>query len=250
MTRTTFLTLLLLAGLTSVLLTVPSPAAGDDAKPITLFNGKDLTGWKFKGDMKRSKWVVGRSTIDEKDPKKLAVTPLAPEADGGPGARELINAATGVDLYTEEKFGDGTIELELMVPKDSNSGIYVMGEYEVQILDSFGKEKVGAGDLGGLYGASAPKVNAAKKPGEWQKFIIEYQAPRFEGDKKVSNMKFVKITLNGQVIHENVEMKGPTPSGVTGKEAATGPLMFQGDHGAVAYRNIRIRRATIDGDTK
>jgi hypothetical protein len=128
-----------------------------------------------------------------------------------------------------------------MVPQGSNSGIYVMGEYEVQILDSFGKEQVGAGDIGGLYGAAAPRLNAAKAPGEWQKFVIEFQAPKFDGDKKIANAKFKKVTLNGQVIHEDVEMQGPTPSGVTGKEAATGPLMFQGDHGPVAFRNIEIR---------
>jgi hypothetical protein len=80
----------------------------------------------------------------------------------------------------------------------------------------------------------------AKKPGEWQKFVIEWQAPKFKDGKKVANAKFVKVELNGTVIHENVEMKGPTPSGVTGKEAPTGPLMFQGDHGPVAFRNIKI----------
>jgi len=115
-----------------------------------------------------------------------------------------------------------------------------MGEYEVQVLDSFGRKKVGAGDLGGLYGASAPKVNASKAPGEWQRFVIDFQAPRFEGNKKTSNAKFARVTLNGETIHENVEMKGPTPSGVTGKEAPTGPIMFQGDHGPVAFRNIKI----------
>jgi hypothetical protein len=99
---------------------------------------------------------------------------------------------------------------------------------------------VGPGDLGGLYQAAAPKTNASKKPGEWQKFVIEFQAPKFEGDKKVANAKFVKVTLNDVVIHENIEMKTQTPGGLTGKEAATGPLMFQGNHGSVAFRNIKI----------
>src|SRR5262249_14416045 len=101
-------------------------------------------------------------------------------------------------------------------------------------------KKVGPGDLGGLYGQAAPTVNAAKKSGEWQRFIIEFQAPRFENGKRTKAAKFVKVTLNDQVIHENVEMKGPTPGGLTGKEAATGPIMFQGDHGPVAFRSIRI----------
>lgn len=215
-------------------------AHAEDRKAIELFDGTSLAGWKTKGDAKRSKWVVGRAELDEKSPTKLAVTPVDPAAGGGPAARALINASTGVDLYSEKTFGDCTIELEFMVPKGSNSGIYVMGEYEVQILDSYGKKKIGPGDLGGLYGAAAPKENAAKKPGEWQKFVIEFKAPRFKDGKKESNAKFVKVTLNDTVIHENVEMKGPTPSGLTGKERAEGPLLFQGDHGPVAFRNIRV----------
>jgi hypothetical protein len=147
----------------------------------------------------------------------------------------------GRDIYSKEKFGDCTIHVEVMVPKGSNSGIYLMGEYEIQILDSFGKKNVGPGDMGGVYGTAAPKVNAAKAPGEWQQYVIEFQTPRFDADgKKTANAKLVKVTLNGQVIHENLEIKGVTGGALTGKESTAGPLMFQGDHGAVAYRNIKI----------
>ena len=115
-----------------------------------------------------------------------------------------------------------------------------MGEYEMQVFDSFGKAEVGPADLGGLYGAQAPALNASKAPGEWQKFVIDFRAPKFDKEgKKIANAKFVKVTLNGKVINENVEMKGPTPGGLSGKEAIEGPLMFQGDHGPVAYRNIQ-----------
>jgi len=222
--------------LCSLALLAAAPSAFADDKASIPFNGKDTTGWKFKGPADRSKWATGTASLDAKDPKKLAV---APKSEGA----ELINAGTGVDAYTEEKYGDATIELEFMVPKGSNSGIYVMGEYEVQILDSFGKEKVGPGDVGGLYGSSAPKVNAAKAPGEWQKFVIVFEAPKFDGGKKVANAKFVKVELNGKVIHENVEVKGPTPSCLTGKESPTGPILFQGDHGPVAFRNIKVTPA-------
>jgi hypothetical protein len=219
--------------------------AGDkkdvSAKVATPFNGVDLAGWKLKGDAKRSQWVVGIAELDPKNSKALLVAPAKPSTTSAKPAGELINAkGGGVDIYTEDKWGDCTIELELMVPQGSNSGIYVMGEYEVQVLDSYGRKTVGAGDLGGLYGASAPRVNASKKPGEWQKMVIDFKAPRFEGDKRTSQAVFERVVLNGQVIHEKVTMKGPTPSGVKGKEAPTGPLMFQGDHGAVAFRNIRI----------
>jgi hypothetical protein len=198
------------------------------------FDSKSLSGWKLKGSEAKSQWRVGTATVDPKSPSKITFSR---------GGSELVNVAVGgVDIYTEQKYGDCTIEVEFMVPKGSNSGIYVMGEYEVQILDSYGKpaDKLTQGDLGALYSAAAPKVNAARAPGEWQKFVIEFQAPKFEGGKKVANAKFVKVTLNDVVLHENVEMKGPTPSGVTGKEAAEGPLMFQGDHGPVAYRNIKV----------
>lgn len=196
------------------------------------FNGKDLSGWTTKGPAERSKWKVGKASLDPADPHKFVVT------EGS----ELVNAeGHSVDLYTEAKWGDCLLEVEVMVAKGQNSGIYMMGEYEVQVLDSFGKEKVGAGDMGGLYNAAAPRVNASKAPGEWQKFVIDFRAPRFDADgKKTANAKFVKVELNGQVIHENLELKGPTPGGLTGKEAAVGPLLYQGDHGIVAFRNLKI----------
>jgi hypothetical protein len=214
-------------------------ASAQDPKPVEPFNGKDLSGWKLK-DAKKSKWAAEWVRVDSDKPGELAVNP---QQSASPPPRTLANMkGGGTDIFTEEKFGDITLELEFMVPKGSNSGIYLMGEYEVQVLDSFGKpdDKLGQGDLGALYSAAAPKKNASKKPGEWQKFVIEFQAPKFEGGKKTANAKFVKVTLNDVVLHENVEMKQQTPGGLTGKEAPTGPLMFQGDHGPVAFRNIKI----------
>lgn len=199
------------------------------------FNGTNLDGWKVKGDPANSGLTVGTAALDADDPTKLTVTP----AEEGKG--DLVNAkAHALDFYTEGKWGDAVYAVEFMVPKGSNSGIYIMGEYEVQILDSFGREKVGPGDVGGLYGAQAPAKNASKAPGEWQKMVIFFEAPKFDGDKKISNAKFVKVLLNGETIHENVELPGVTPGGVDGKEKPAGPLMFQGNHGEVAYRNIRI----------
>jgi hypothetical protein len=211
-----------------------APAA--DTKPVELFNGKNLDGWKIKNE-KKSQWKACTAAMKKDD---SGFTDLNyPE----PAPKVLANmAAGGTDIYTAEKFGDITVELEFMIPKGSNSGVYLMGEYEVQILDSFGKpdDKLGPGDMGGIYTTAAPKKNACKKPGEWQKFVIDFQAPKFEGEKKVTNGKFIKVTFNDVVIHENVEVTKSTGGGLTGKEVATGPLMFQGDHGAVAFRNIKI----------
>ena len=228
----------------AVALTVGSALAVHAETPKTLqaFDGKSTTGWKAKEE-KKSQWKIGVAALDPANSSKLVLKE---------GSGELVNVGPGTDLFTEAKFGDCVIEVEFMVPKGSNSGIYVMGEYEVQVLDSHGKadDKLTQGDLGALYSAAAPKVNAAKKPGEWQKFVIDFQAPKFEGDKKVAKAKFVKVTLNGVVLHENVEMQKNTPGGLTGKEAATGPLMFQGDHGPVAFRNIKVTPRNLMGTPK
>jgi hypothetical protein len=203
-------------------------------KVIVPFNGRNLDGWKTQGNVADSAWTVGHAKLSPTNPKELVVAPSA----GTTG--ELINArAHSVDFYTVEKFGDARFEMEFMVPKGSNSGIYPLGEYEIQILDSYGHTTLSKGDLGGVYNVAAPRVNAAKKPGEWQHIVIEFRAPRFKDGKKVANARFDKVTLNGKVIQENVEAPGPTGGGMSG-EAPTGPLKLQGNHGAVAFRNIRI----------
>lgn len=218
---------------TGIALLLAAAFAWAEGKPVQPFNGKDLTGWALV-NKDASKWVVGKATLSPTDPKLLKVE----DGDG-----ELINATQGggSDIYTEAKFGDCRVEIEVMVPKGSNSGVYLMGEYELQVLDSFGKEKIGQGDMGSIYSASVARVNASKKPGEWQKFVVDFRAPKFDADgKKTANGKFVKVTLNGTVIHENVEVVKSTGGGITGQEHATGPLMLQGNHGPVAYRNLKL----------
>jgi hypothetical protein len=217
------------------------PKFGD---AVMLFNGENLNDWVGKGDSKKSKWTVGTAMVTFGDNTKLSVSDSTSWSERPFG--EMVNLAAkhgdSIDIYTKEKFGDCRIELQLMVPKGSNSGIYVMGEYEIQVLDSYGRKKMGQGDMGAIYGAAPPTANACKKPGEWQKYIIEFQAPRFGANgKKIENAKFLKVELNNQILHENLEMPGPTPGGLTGKEAPTGPLMFQGNHGPVAYRNIIVK---------
>jgi hypothetical protein len=201
------------------------------------FNGKDTSGWEVKKrDGHSSAWTVGAPAPDSANQGILAVKP---------GGDALVNAVPGhgkgIDIHSTATWGDARIELEVMVPKGSNSGIYVMGEYEVQVFDSFGKTDPGPGDMGGIYGASAPRLNASTAPGSWQKYVIDFQAPRFDASgKKTANARFLKIELNGKVIHENIEVAGPTPGGLSGKEAPTGPILFQGDHGPVAYRAIKV----------
>ncbi|MBI1370023.1 MAG: DUF1080 domain-containing protein [Planctomycetes bacterium] len=211
------------------------------ADTVTPFNGKDLAGWTGRGkDGATGGWTVGAARVSPDHPDQLV-------ADAG--GDQLINISAGhgksVDLFTQQKFGDVTVELELMVPKGSNSGVYLMGEYEVQVLDSYGKDdSAGKGDLGAIYNVQAPTSPHYKKPGEWQTLKIEFLAPRFDtAGKKIANAKFTRVELNGSVIQTNVEAPHPTGSQLSNTETPTGPLMFQGDHGAVAYRNIKITPA-------
>jgi hypothetical protein len=236
-TRSPLNHLALAAGVVGLSLCLSGAATSEPVKP---FNGKSLAGWKPKAEgTTKSQWTVGAAKLDPADPKKLKVTP---------GGNELINKTDGhgqsLDLYSTTLHGDAVITLEVMVPKESNSGIYVMGEYEVQVLDSYGKDSnPGPGDMGAIYGAQPPKNPKYLKPGEWNKYEIHWLAPKFDASgKKTANAKFLKIVLNGVKIHENLEMKGPTPGGVDGKEKAQGPLMFQGNHGPVSFRNIEIRK--------
>ena len=187
----------------------------------------------------KSKWtVIGIAALDAKTPSRLV---------GTAGSGVLLNGddGHGVDLLTELQHGDCELHVEFTVAKGSNSGIYFQGQYEVQILDSFGKpnKDLNYGDCGGVYNTAPPSTNASKAPGEWQVFDVTFQAPRFDAKgKKTANARFVKVVHNGLVIHENVEVKGPTTSALGGPEKARGPLMLQGDHGPVAFRNLRLKQ--------
>ena len=155
----------------------------------------------------------------------------------------LVNGDKGRtgNVFSKHEHGDVMAAVEFMVPRGSNSGIYFQGRYEIQILDSHGKANLTHGDNGGIYqrwangkgfGGAAPMMNASKLPGEWQKFIVTFRAPRFDkSGKKIENARFVKVIHNGRLIHHNVEVTGPTRSAGFNDEKPTGPVMLQGDHG-------------------
>lgn len=227
---------------------IGAAAAAEKSPPAieVLFNGKNLRGWRSPTD----EWIVAQSVIPAAgDSKKFEITR---------GEGVLINGVKGraVNLISESEHGDVEAHVEFMVPKDSNSGVYFQGRYEIQILDSWGVEHPKYSDCGGIYQrwinekgfeGHAPRVNASRRPGEWQTFDVLFRAPRFDAaGKKIANARFVKVTHNGHVIHENVEVTGSTRAAVfESDEKPTGPIMLQGDHGPVAFRNITIKRVTL-----
>ncbi len=156
-------------------------------------------------------------------------------------------------LKTREEFGDVHVEFDFLVPAGSNSGVYMMGRYEVQIFDSYGRERFGWGDLGGLYArwdeenqrnyeGTYPLVNASRPPGVWQTMEMIFRAPRFDGDgNKLTNATFEKVWINGQLVLRNASTTGPTRAAPMEGEAPKGPVAIQGDHGPVAIRNFRAK---------
>lgn len=215
------------------------------ADETNLFNGKDLSAWKEP----LGAWsVVGAVALDAANPKAFTMQP-------GQGVTLSSPAGKSANIISKTEHGDAEIHVEFTVPKNSNSGVYIQGRYEVQVFDSFGKAEIGEHDCGAIYQrwdpargkgkegyeGQKPKVNASEAPGEWQSFDITFRAPRFDASgKKIENAMFIKVLHNGQLIHEKVEMTGPTRGSKFPDEAATGPIVIQGDHGPVAYRSLKI----------
>ncbi|WP_316831211.1 DUF1080 domain-containing protein [Pedobacter aquatilis] len=206
----------------------------------------DLSAFKEPGNS----WsLVGDVTTDLNEVNVLK---------GTKGTGILLNTSNpkkkGFDLYTIKEYGDMILELDYLVAKDANSGIYLQSNYEIQIKDSWGLTNPVSSSNGGAherwdndkpegekgFGGAAPRQNASKAPGLWQHIKIVFQAPKFDASgKKIENARLISVDLNGVTIHENVELTGATRGGY-GTEKALAPIRFQGDQGTVAFRNISI----------
>jgi len=226
------------------------PVAGSAIERIEL-TGADATVWQPP----TGEWrIVGEVSINPRNTKLLTTRP---------GAGIIINGRMGdtVPLVTKQEFADVRAHIEFMIPRGSNSGVYFQGRYELQIFDSWGREK---GDYPGIecggiyqrwdenrtpkgYEGHSPRMNASLPAGQWQSLDVVFRAPRFDPrGNKILNACFVKVEHNGKVIHEGVELSGPTRGSVSETEAAIGPLLLQGDHGPVAYRNIWVMPISLD----
>ncbi len=172
-------------------------------EPIRLFNGTDLSGWQTV-EKRESRWKV---------------------VDG-----ILLNESTGANLRTTREFRDFKLHVEFKIPPESNSGIYLRGRYETQVADDYGKEPFNR-MVGGVYGQIAPLVDACNRAGEWN--VLDATLVGYR----------VTIMLNGQTTVDGQLIDGITGGALSADERAPGPIMLQGDHGQVSYRNIVITPA-------
>ena len=184
--------------------------------PVELFNGKDLDNWELVEKELTSGWKAADGVLVN-----------------DPVQKEGEDRVRYGNLRTKEEFEDFNLKLEVNVPKGSNSGIYLRGIYEVQVVDSYGKE-LDPHNMGGLYSRITPSEAAEKPAGEWQKMDITLYK------------RFLTVKLNGKTIIDNQPVKGVTGGALTSDQFSPGPLFLQGDHGPVSYRNIVL--TPIKGD--
>lgn len=166
-----------------------------------LFNGRDLSGWKTQFPDRPSGWVVAEGV--------------------------LTNQQTGNNIVSEEQFRDFKLAMEYKLEKESNSGLYLRGRYELQVLDDAGKDPSLTGHMA-VYGRVAPTVNASKPAGEWQAVEVTLVGNR------------VTVVLNGQTVQDNAVIDGITGGALNSDEAAPGPIMIQGDHSKIWIRKLAV----------
>jgi len=155
----------------------------------------------------------------------------------------------GGDIVSRDTFRDCYLHVEFLCPNlppevtgqgRSNSGVFLQGRYEIQVLDSYGRVPPGKGDCGALYNTAAPLVNACEPPDQWQSYDIVFRAPRFDAaGAKSENARFT-ILHNGQVIHNNIEVEKQTGGALDQNYGEAGPILLQNHGNDVRYRNVWI----------
>ena len=195
----------------SLLATLPILAttalAADEPGFVPLFNGKDTTGWHLRRKDGHNSWSIADGVL------KNTVNP----------------GEHGTDLVTDKKFWNFTVRYEFQVPDNSNSGFYLRGRHEIQILGDFKSGKTAKGGNGAIYNQTAPSEFASKPGGEWQ-----------TAEATIIGNK-ISVTLNGKKIHDHVECNVATGSEIDKNVTEPGPIFLQGDHGTVSFRNMRIK---------
>ncbi len=197
----------ILAGSAALLLATIAFAADDETGFTPLFNGKDMAGWHVRKPDAHNAWKV----------------------EDGVLKNELKTGEHGVDLVTDATFKDFTVRYEYQVPDGSNSGFYLRGRHEIQILGDYKSGKVGKGGNGAIYNFKEPSEFVSKPGSEWQ--TVE---ATIMGNK-------ITVIQNGKKIHDAVECDKGTGGQLDNNVGEAGPILLQGDHGSVTFRNIRIK---------
>jgi hypothetical protein len=204
----------------------PPGPIGAPSDAIVLFDGKDLSKWRSSQEGTPARWKVENGHME-------------------------VNA-TG-DIQTAQAFGDCQLHVEWAAPPPTatskgqdrgNSGVFLMGLYEVQILDSYQSTTYPDGQAAAVYGQYPPLVNASRPPGEWQTYDIVFRGPRFDGEGKVVRKARVTLLLNGVLVQDAVELTGPGAHKARPPykaHAAALPLRLQDHQHRVRFRNIWIR---------
>ena len=203
----------------------PGTSGGAPSDAVVLFDGKSLAGWKKQGSTEPAGWKL----------------------DGG-----IMEVNGSGSIETREPFGDCQLHIEWAAPEKAesssqgrgNSGVFFMGRYEVQVLDSYENRTYADGQAAALYGQFPPLVNACRAPGEWQSYDIVFRAPKFDGEKLVRPAR-ATVLHNGVLVQDAQELLGATVHREVAKYSAhpaEGPIALQ-DHGnPVRYRNVWVRR--------
>jgi hypothetical protein len=179
-----------------------TPPNRKPGKPVELFNGKDVSGWLCQDPHHPMGWFVKDGIL-------------------------MNEGKNACNIYTQQKFNDFKLEVEFNVDPESNSGVYLRGRYEIQILDGYTRP-MDVHSQGALYGFIVPSAKADKPAGEWQTFDITLIA------------NHVTVIENGTKIIDNAEVPGITGGALDANEKASGPIMLQGDHGKVQFRKVRL----------
>lgn len=208
----------------------PGPVGGPPSDAIVLFDGKDLS--RFRGQRApEPHWKIESGTMESTSP-------------GG--------------IFSKEEFGDCQLHVEFATPSvvkgegqgRGNSGVYLMGRYEIQVLDSYDNKTYPNGQCGAFYGHNPPLVNACRKPGEWQAYDIIFHAPKRLADGKVQDGSFT-VLQNGVLIQDHVPVGEKHSAAAPIKDfAEKGPLYLQDHRNPVHFRNVWIRRLNTDSQTE
>ena len=191
----------------AVLLSTRAVPAASESGFVPLFNGKDTTGWKLRNPAGHNSWSVENGVL-----------------------KNTVNQGEhGTDLVTEKKYWNFTVRYEFQVPDGSNSGFYLRGRHEIQILGDYKTGRPSKTGNGAIYNQTAPSEFASKPGGEWQ--TVE---ATIVGNK-------ITVILNGKKIHDQVECNKATGAEIDNKVTEPGPIFLQGDHGTVSFRNLRIK---------